>query len=109
MRVCAERSVPLMSNASHPSQSKLFAQQLTHEAAWSWPSPKAEAAACLRVALSNGGIPAMRELIAVSEFERAELLAWAAEEPTLTSKILAAVAYREEVLAEFKKLLAREV
>jgi len=94
--------------SASPSRGNLFAERLTDEDAWRLPSPRAEAAACLRVALSNGGVEHMREVIAVSEGERAELLAWAAEEPTLTSRILGAVSYREEVLAEFDELVAAE-
>jgi len=48
----------------------------------------------------------MRKLIAVSEQERAELLAWADESPPLlASKILAVVVYREEVLSAFDALV----
>ena len=88
---------------------RLFSKQLTDEEAWDCPTPRSEAFYCLRVARANGGVAAMREVIAVSEAERAELLSWAAADPSLTGKILAAVAFRGEVLEEFEKLLAAAV
>jgi hypothetical protein len=86
---------------------RLFAKRLSVEKAWKFSRAKSEAAHCLAVATANGGVESMRALIAVSEQERAELLAWAADEPKLTGKILAAVTYRAQVLEEFNRLAAK--
>jgi|SRR5215472_555786 len=94
---------------SNPAQhNRAFLEEISDTEAWSSPPARSEAARCLAVARANGGVEHMRELIAVSDGERAELLAWAVEEPTLTSKILGVVAYRERVLTEFDELVAAE-
>jgi hypothetical protein len=74
--------------------------------AWREPSPRIEAKACVRVALANGGLEAMRKLIAVSAQEKANLLSWATGDPQLVSRIEQAVTYREQVLEEFNRLAA---
>ena len=96
-----------MSQTAHRT-GRAFLEEISDSEAWASAPPQQEARSCLQIARSNGGITHMRELIAVSEGERAELLAWAVEEPTLASKIVTAIAYREEILREFEKLLANE-
>jgi hypothetical protein len=89
-----------MSNSTSPANNTPDIEE-----AWRWPPPKTEAAACLRVALSNGGLAKMRQTISITDGEKAELLSWAAEEPTLTSKILGAIRYRDDVIREFDLLV----
>ena len=85
---------------------RIVTKQISLQQAWGRGSPRAEAAVCLKAALRNGGLASMRALIGVSEQERAELLAWAADEPKLVERIEQAVAFREAVLREFDKLAA---
>lgn len=77
--------------------------------AWSTPAARAEAKACVEIALSNGGLASMRALIAVSEKERGALFALAAGDPELVERIKKAVAFREAVLREFDRLATTAV
>jgi hypothetical protein len=72
--------------------------------AWSKPSPRAEARACVKIALSNGGLASMRALIAVNEREMGALFAWAAGDPDLVARVEQAIVFRERVLLEFDRL-----
>jgi hypothetical protein len=83
---------------------RLFAKRLTDEQAWRVTRAKSEAKYCLAIAIANGGVESMRTLISVSAQEMGELVAWAADEPKLTGRILAAVTFREAVLREFDRL-----
>jgi hypothetical protein len=50
----------------------------------------------------------MREIIAITDRERRELLEWVKQEPALADKVFAAIAYRERVLAEFNALVGNK-
>lgn len=92
-----------MCNSSHRN-GRICVKPMGVGVAWQSPSPKAEARECVKIALSNGGLAAMRALIAVSEQEKADLLAWAGDDPKLGEKIERAVAFREAVLREFDRI-----
>jgi len=76
--------------------------------AWCWPTAKSEAKSCAIAAQRNGGVDTMREIIAITDRERRELLEWVKQEPALADKVFAAIAYRERVLAEFNALVGNK-
>ena len=78
------------------------AEPVTIAEAWHQrPSPRQEAAACLRVAIATGGVEAMRALISVSDREKSERRIWTEEQPELAAGITEPILYREAVLHEF--------
>jgi hypothetical protein len=76
--------------------------------AWDFGDAKTEAHQCLRIARSNGGIPKMRETIAVTHVQRAVLQKFAIANPEFASNVEKAIRYREVVLEIFDSLASSE-
>jgi hypothetical protein len=102
-------STSVIDRMPRPIPRRPLPQRNIERQAWScWPSPRSEAKNCLKIAQRNGGVAGMREVIAVSDRERRELLQWIEQEPALADKVFAAIAYRERVLAEFNALVGNK-
>src|SRR5579863_9650843 len=74
---------------------------------WSWPLPESEARFLLRVAVNNGGIERMRELIAVSPEQKANLERLAATGQLSLLHVQRAIIFRQQVLEQFDRLVEK--
>ena len=78
---------------------------------WRVGSPAVEAAALFRLLRRGNGytVESLRQLIAVSPADKRELMEWAAlSSPSIAVRIDGMIAFREEVLAAFDRLVENE-
>jgi hypothetical protein len=71
------------------------------------PSAVAEARSMVGLA-QLVGVDSVRNLILITDKQKAELHAWAREEPLVADRIGAVIQFREKVLVLFDKLLDRQ-